>query len=261
MTLALIAGRGDLPALVAAACRVPPLVAQYEGTALSGLKADITFRLETLGTLLAVLSDRGVTQVCFAGGLERPVLDPSMIDARTVPMVPAFLEALGKGDDGALRVFLDVFRKAGFDLLGAHEIAPELAAPHGIYGTVQPDLGMQKDADIAAAHIRKLSPQDIGQACVVSAGQVIAMEDARGTDAMLSALAADAGGILYKGPKSGQTHKVDLPTVGPDTLQAVADAGLGALVVEQGTTLILHRPECIAVADRLGLGFWARSTS
>lgn len=259
MTLALIAGRGDLPALVAAACAVRPLICGIEGVSLGGLKADLTFRLETLGTLLLELGARGVTQVCFVGGLDRPALDPSKLDAETAPLVPVFMEALQKGDDGALRVAVDLFEKTGFDVLGAHEIAPDLLAPRGFYSGCWPDLDMQNDADLAAAHICALSARDIGQACVVKAGHVIAMEDARGTDAMLKDLKNAQGGLLFKGPKAGQSRKVDLPTVGPDTLNAARGAGLRAVVVHVGNALILQFPRCRGIASRQGLSFWGWS--
>ena len=259
MTLALVAGRGDLPALVAAARNTPPLVCGYEGVALEGLEADLTYRLETLGSLLLELGNRGVTQVCFAGGLDRPTLDPTKLDAETAPLVPLFMEALQAGDDGALRVVLGLFEKTGFEVLGAHEAAPGLLAQGGVYGTAWPDAQMRSDAKVAADHILKMSSQDVGQACVVAQGRVVAMEDAKGTDAMLEGVKNAQGGILFKGPKAGQTRKIDLPTVGPDTMDAAHRAGLRGVVVDAGDVLVLHAQDCAARADALGLVFWART--
>lgn len=262
MTLAVIAGRGDLPALVAKAADVPPLVCGYEGIALSDLKADLTFRLETLGTLLLELGTRGVTQVCFAGGLDRPALDPTKLDAETAPLVPIFMKALQAGDDGALRVVVDLFQKTGFEVLGAHQVAPDLLAQGGVYGEHWPDAQMRTDADVAADHILKISPRDIGQACVVGGGRVLGMEDARGTDDMLGRLPAGAQekrAILFKGPKANQSMLVDMPTVGPDTIEAAQRAGLAGVVVDAGDVLVLHPERCAALADQHGLVFWART--
>lgn len=262
MSLALIAGRGDLPALVAAAAQTPPLVCGYEGIALSGVTADLTFRLETLGTLLLELGNRGVTEVCFAGGLDRPALDPSKLDAETAPLVPMFMQALQAGDDGALRVVIELFEKTGFTVRAAHEVAPDLIARGGVYSEQWPDAQMREDADIAADHILDVSPRDIGQACVVAQGEVIGMEDARGTDALLRGLPASAAarrGILFKGPKHNQTRLVDLPTVGPETMVAAHAAGLAGVVVDAGDVLVLHPARCTALANEHGLVFWART--
>jgi len=259
MTLALIVGCGDLPALVADAVDTPPLVCGYEGLSVEGIIPDLTFRLETLGSLLLDLGNRGITQVCFVGALERPALDPSKLDAETAPLVPLFMEALQSGDDGALRVIVDLFEKTGFEVLAAHDIAPDLLAQGGVYGSEWPDAQMRKDAEIAANHILEMSPKDIGQACVVAAGRVVAMEDVRGTDAMLGDLRKVKDGILFKGPKAAQTRKVDLPTVGPETMGAAHAAGLRGVVVDAGDVLVLHPEKCAERADALGLVFWART--
>lgn len=259
MTLALIAGRGDLPALVAAAADAPPLVCGYDGITLEGVTADIIFRLETLGSLLLELGTRGVTQVCFAGALDRPALDPTKLDAETAPLVPMFMQALQAGDDGALRVVVDLFEKTGFDVLGAHEVAGELLAQGGVFGTHWPDRQIRDDAATGARKIFDMSPKDQGQACIVLHGKVVAMEDAGGTDAMIAATRDATGGVLFKGPKQGQSRKIDLPTVGPATIKAAAHAGLRAVVVDAGDVLVLHAEECTALANTLGLVFWART--
>lgn len=262
MTLALIAGRGDLPKLVADAAADTPLICGYEGVALSGLEAHLTYRLETLGSLLLELGHRGVTQVCFVGGLDRPALDPSKLDAETAPLVPMFMKALQEGDDGALRVVVDLFEKTGFQVLGAHQVAPDLLARGSVYGEHWPDAQMRADAEVAAAHILEMSSKDIGQACVVAAGQVVAMEDVRGTDDMLARLpdgAAAKRAILFKGPKENQTLLVDMPTVGPATMEAAHAAGLAGVVVDAGDVLVLHADRCAELADQLGLVFWGRT--
>ncbi|MFC6638015.1 hypothetical protein [Sulfitobacter sediminilitoris] len=131
MTLALIAGRGRLPAEVAAAQDVPPLVCGYEGTPPEGLDVDLTFRLETLGTLLVQLGEKGVTRVCFCGGIDRPQLDPSKLDAETMALVPLFQKALAAGDNGALQILKEIFEQTGFEVLGADELLPDLIANQG----------------------------------------------------------------------------------------------------------------------------------
>jgi len=262
MSLALIAGRGALPAAVAGAQDVPPLVCVYEGFAPDGLVADLTFRLETLGSLLVALGERGITDVCFAGGLDRPALDPAKLDAETAPLVPLFMEALKQGDDGALKVVLDIFTKTGFSVRAAHELAPSLLAEGGVYSQAWPDGQMRDDAAIAAAHLVQIGAQDIGQACIVMDGKVIATEDARGTDALIkrvAPVAQDKRAVLFKAPKPQQTRMVDLPTIGPETLRHVAAAGLGGVVIDAGDVLVLDRATCVEVADAHGLVLWART--
>jgi DUF1009 family protein len=110
--IAVIAGRGGLAAIVAAALE-RPLVAALEGFAPDGLTPDLVFRVERLVPFLDHLVDQGVAQVVFAGAVQRPRLDPAMFDSATAQLVPQLLAAMQGGDDAALRGVIAIFEEAG----------------------------------------------------------------------------------------------------------------------------------------------------
>ncbi|PCH67170.1 MAG: phosphatidate cytidylyltransferase [Rhodobacteraceae bacterium] len=260
--LALIAGRGALPGELANRLEVAPLVCALDGFGPDDLPVDVTFRLETLGTLLAVLRDNGVTDVCMAGAIGRPVLDPSAIDAATLPLVPLLQQAMTSGDDGALRAAIIAFESAGMTVMGAHEVAPDLLPPPGCSTHAQPGAPDRADAARGAEIVAAMAAADIGQACVVQHHQALAVEGAFGTDWMLQSLTTrpDAGGgILFKAPKPGQDRRVDLPTIGPDTIVAACAAGLAGVVIESQGVMVLDRATVLAECNRLGLFLWVRA--
>ena len=86
--LALIAGTGVLPDEVVAALPERPLICAMEGFEPDTLGPDIVFPLEQLGSFIAELKVRGVTELCMAGAVRRPRVDPARIDAATLPLVP-----------------------------------------------------------------------------------------------------------------------------------------------------------------------------
>jgi hypothetical protein len=186
--LALFAGTGVLPGLVRAA-RPDALVCELAGqpSALTGAGV-LTWRVETLGTFLGDLRARGVTEVCLAGGIRRPALDPAAVDAATRPILMRLMGALVAGDDAALRAVMGVLEEAGFTVRAAQDIRPDLLPPPGVPTRVQPAPGVTGDADRGLAVIAALGTADVGQACVVRAGQVMAVEAAPGTDWMLASL-------------------------------------------------------------------------
>ncbi|MEQ3631223.1 MAG: UDP-2,3-diacylglucosamine diphosphatase LpxI, partial [Sulfitobacter sp.] len=188
MSLALIAGRGGLPARVAAAQAEPPLVCAYEGCAPDGLKPDLTFRLETLGSLLAHLLGVGIRDVCLCGAIDRPTLDPAKLDIRTAPLVPQFKQALAAGDNGALEVIKTIFEDHGLRVVGADELVPDLIADSGVLSRELPDEQMRRDAARGAAVLDGLATLDIGQACVIGREQVYGVETIGGTDHLLATL-------------------------------------------------------------------------
>lgn len=261
MTLALIAGRGRLPAQVVAAQAQPPLICALAGTPPDTLAVDLTFRLETLGSLLIELGQRGVTQVCFCGGVDRPALDPEALDAETQPLVPMFQKALAAGDNGALQVIKEIFEQTGFEVLGADMLVPDLVALPGVLSDAWPDAQMRRDAARGEAVLAGLAPLDIGQACVIGGEQVLGVEAMGGTAHLLATLpprAREMNAILCKGPKTGQIREIDMPTIGPETLRAAHAAGLAGVIVDAGDVIVLDREECVRLADEFGLVLWSR---
>lgn len=262
MTLALICGTGDLPGRIAAVQEDRPLVCVLEGYAPRGLTPDVTFRLETLGSLLIRLGHEGVTEVCFCGAIDRPRLDPSLLDEDTRPLVPIIAEALGKGDDGALRAIIGVFEQTGFRVRGAHELAPELVAPPGVLSEAWPDAQMREDARFGASILNALSLFDVSQACVVGERSLLGLETVAGTDALLAGLPEvpqKAMAVLVKAPKIGQDNRVDMPTVGPETVRQVEAAGLRGIVVDAGDVIVLDQDEMVKRCNAAGLVFWSRT--
>ncbi|WP_226781066.1 LpxI family protein [Oceaniglobus trochenteri] len=277
MSLCLIAGQGRLPVLLAemlAEGGAPLLLAQLEGSPWDGPARDdvLTFRLETLGSLIETLVARGVTRACFAGAIRRPVVDPARIDAATLPLVPRLMAALGQGDDGALRVVLDLFQEAGIAIVAAHDLLPGLLADEGVLTRATPGDLVRGDASRAAGIVAAMGQADVGQGCVVLRGQALAIEAQAGTDWMLRSLALMAqdagtlpappptrGGILFKAPKPGQDRRIDLPAIGPDTVALAAELGLAGIVVAAGGVLLLDRELMVARANAAGLFLWVRA--
>ncbi len=261
MTLALIAGNGALPAQVVAAQSERPLICVFGDASPDNLTADVTFRLETLGGLLLDLGTRGITQVCFCGGIDRPTFDPAALDAETAALVPMLQKALSAGDNGALQVVKDIFEQTGFSVIGADQLVPDLVAPPGVMSDKWPDAQMRRDAARGEAVLAGLAPLDIGQACVIGAEQVLGIETIGGTEHLLETLPVQArkvASILCKGPKDGQIREIDLPTIGPATIEQAHKAGLVGVVVDAGDVIVLDADRCAALADEFGMVLWSR---
>ena len=265
--LALLAGSGGLPAVLVEgldrAGAEAPHICALEGFLPDGVTPERTFLLETLGSLIEDLCARGVTEVCFAGAMQRYPIDPARIDAATMPLVPVIQRALTDSDDNGLKAVIAVFENAGLRVVGAHQLLPELLPPEGVATVAQPSARDRRDADRADAILRAMSAADIGQSVAVKSGQALAVEGIFGTDWMLGSLRArpdmaQAGGIFFKAPKQGQDRRVDLPTIGPGTVAGVVAAGLSGLVIEAGGVMVLERAAVARACDAAGLFLWVR---
>ena len=69
---------------------------------------------------------------------------------------------------------------------------------------------------------------------------------------------AQGRGVFYKAAKPGQDRRIDLPTIGPETLRGVAAAGLAGMAFEAGSVICLDLPEMQRLAGELDLFLWAR---
>ncbi len=261
--IALIAGTGDLPGVLAArlvAAGDPPVIC-----AMAGFPPDVPghlprfdFRLETLGSLLSTLAMTGVTRLCLAGAVRRPEIDPAAVDAATAALIPALSAAMGKGDDGTLRAIIALLESRGFTVVGAGDIAPDLILPEGVATRATPGEDLRAAAGLAQARIAEMGRADSGQACVVRDGAVLAEEGPEGTDALIAGLPPGQGGFLFKAPKPGQELRADMPVIGPRTAMLAAEAGLDGIVIEAGGVLVIDPDQTIAILDGLGLFLWIR---
>ncbi len=254
--LAIVAGRGDLPRLIAEDCArrgQPYRVVVFDGISLDWLGAHpgIQAVYEKPGRLFADLRAAGCTEVVFAGGMRRPGLNPLRFDLKMLSLAPKVLAGMKSGDDSALRIVARVFEAEGLKLRAAQEVLSGLLAPPGILTRTAPGDGDRADADRAARIVAALGAVDVGQAAVVAQGLCLGLESIQGTDALLdfvrrtgSAFRPDPDGprgVLFKGPKPGQDLRMDLPAIGPGTVAAAVAAGLAGIAVQAGGTLIVGR--------------------
>jgi DUF1009 family protein len=266
--LGLIAGGGGLPLEVARACQAvdrPFFVIRLKGFADAAL-ADypgIDSGLAELGKTIKALKAERCEVVCLAGLVNRPDFASLKPDLRGMAALPGAIAAARKGDDALLRFLMGEFEHEGFSIVGADEIVKDLTIGEGPLGRLNAGEANRHDIEIAMRAAKTLGQLDIGQGAIAARGLVLAVEAAEGTDAMLRRCAdlppalrgtSDAPiGVLAKAPKAFQDRRVDLPTIGVETVIAASRAGLAGIVGEAGALLLVDRAGVTKMADELGL--------
>ena len=211
------------------------------------------------GRLARYAHAEGCRDMVLVGTALRPALTSLRLDWTTLRLLPEIWRAFRGGDDHLLSGVARIFHDLGFRIVGAHEVAPEILMPRGNIGTFGPE---QRDlADIARglALLRALGPFDVGQAVVVADNQVLAIEAVDGTDNMLERIAelrergrvatGKGVGVLIKAPKPTQDRRLDMPAIGPKTVEAAARAGLAGIAVLAESTIVAEPPELARAAD------------
>ncbi|NVO14014.1 MAG: UDP-2,3-diacylglucosamine diphosphatase LpxI [Rhodoplanes sp.] len=267
--LAIICGGGMLPGTIAAKVEAqgrsvvlfairgwadPAVVAPFRHHWLS---------LARYGAFLRLMKQEGCRDLVFIGTLLRPSLRQLRPDWGAVRRLPRVVRAFRGGDDHLLTSFGRMLEDDGCRLLGAHQVAPDILAGEGLLGGRSPNARDEADIALGLALLAAQSPFDVGQAVVVANRYVLAVEAAEGTDRMLARIAElrDAGriklprgvGVLVKAPKVGQDRRFDMPTVGPNTIDGVARAGLAGLAVAAGGVIVAEPQEVARRAAAAGV--------
>lgn len=266
----IIAGGGKLPIDVANGLDKQghkPFILIVQGEALPeselGQFEHEVLSLENIGSLVGILKRRGITHVVLAGEIKRrPRLGAMRFNLGLLAIVPLVISALARGDDGLLKVVVRGLEARGFTVLGAHQIVPNLTAGEGALTRVAPSKADWKDIEAAYQAAIAIGALDIGQGAVAIGGRAIALEGIEGTDGLLARvkelrghgrLAGKTGGVLVKCAKPGQELRVDLPSIGVQTVEGAHAAGLAGIAVEAGRSLVLDNAMVVAKADALGL--------
>ena len=221
-------------------------------------------RIGAMGKFLNMLKEEGCAEIVMIGPVTRPDLTRIKPDLTGVKLLPRFLKMMRQGDDGLLRGVIDFLEKDhGLKVIAPEDVSADLLAPQGPIGRHQPNENNLNDISQAAKVVRAIGALDIGQGAVVCRGVVLAVEAAEGTDAMLDRLlelsatlkgtAEAREGVLVKLPKPGQERRIDLPTIGVQTIEKAAAAGLAGIAVEAGGALIYDVAAVARAADAAGL--------
>lgn len=267
--LALIAGNGSLPRQIADALahdgRDFRIVAiRGEAEASTRQRANTELGWGEVGRLYDFLKKSGCNEVLLIGGVsQRPDFASILGDFGTLKRLPTIIRALAGGDDSLLTKVIRLFENEGFRVVGIKDVAPQLLASSGVLGRKQPRPEDWRDLELALKATEKLGELDIGQAAVAVGGRVVALEGAEGTDAMLERCAElkhngrvrsrGRAGVLVKTAKPTQDLRVDLPTVGPKTIDLAVSAGLSGIAVEARGALIAEKEATLKKADAEGL--------
>ncbi|MDR2523318.1 MAG: UDP-2,3-diacylglucosamine diphosphatase LpxI [Synergistaceae bacterium] len=262
---AVIAGEGVLPVEIARrlSTRGPaPLVLtlRSDAEAFQGI-ADplVRLRCPSLGRVIREVRKHGAQSVIMAGRVPKKLIFkkllflPALFDLFTLRI----LARSARDDHSLLASVVSALEGEGITVLPYWHILPEFLALEGQLGHRCPTEGERRDFECGAAVLKVTLPCSFGQALVVADGAVVAVEAMEGTDAAVKrAGELAAKGVLVKMMRMDQDPRYDLPTVGPQTIDNMAKAGLTCLAVEACRTLIVDAERTFALAERYNIAIW-----
>ncbi len=259
--IALIAGALDLPFFTRDALRRAGwdvFIVGLKNFVNPDLNPDITVRLGGAGRAIREFKRRRIKKLVFVGSLGHPNLTDLRPDLWTFITLMKIMKHQ-RGYDSMAVALNNVLEKQGFEIVAAQDLAPELAfEAAGVQTRAKPSATDKKNTERAIEVSHTIGAADIGASVVVDK-QVIAVEAAEGTAKMLERVVSmrtnkkKSSGVFAKMTKPGQDLRIDIPAIGVDTVNAVADAHLRGIVVNTKTCFVVNKPAVIAQADKRGI--------
>jgi UDP-2,3-diacylglucosamine hydrolase len=258
--LGILAGGGTLPFEIAAHAQRtqrPVHMVALKGEADPGVASypHTWVNWGQIGGMVAAMRKHGCRELVLAGTVRRPNLWTLRPDLGLLLALPRLFRTLQGGDDSVLRRVIGFFEHKGFTVVGVADVAPHLLASTGPLGSCSPTPTDEAAIVRGLALLDALGAFDVGQAVVATADQIVAIEGAGGTDAMLGQISNldMPGAVLVKWPKPGQELRLDLPAIGPRTVALAKQAKLAGIAVQAGGAVILEREVLRAAADGAGV--------
>tara|TARA_R110000868_G_scaffold190862_1_gene434882 strand:- start:184885 stop:185724 length:840 start_codon:yes stop_codon:yes gene_type:complete len=261
--LGIIAGGGHLPDLLVEHCQrenIPFHVVIFKGQpqphSFDMYEAESTqLALGQVGKVIQTFKEQGVTHLVMGGRLEKPSLFDLRLDLKGLKIINRLRT---KHDDELLTSVCDFLEEEGFDVIGAHEVREDLLMPSGLLTKTQPSASQRQFIAIGMEAVEALGALDIGQAAVIKEGVILGVEGVEGTAELIQRCASlrgkeNKGAILVKAAKPKQNLRVDMPTIGLETIEQLAQLNYEGVAILAGQSLFLDREKALRVADQKGL--------
>jgi UDP-2,3-diacylglucosamine hydrolase len=269
--LGLIAGEGEFPILVARGAKAAGLrvaCASLGGFARPELAevvdVNASVGLMRLGQWIRVLKRHHVTHAIMVGRVPKKTMYARgrigrwlqfVPDARTISLYVRRLRH-DKRDHKLLEAVADELQAAGITLIDSTTYTKDHLATAGVMTSREPTDRQRDDARFGFELCKTISKLDVGQSIALIDKDVIAVEAMEGTNAMIRRAGEwcrTKGWTFVKVSNARQDMRVDVPTVGVQTIELLKEAGCGCIALEIGQVMMIDKPKVLETAEKAGI--------
>ena len=262
--IGLVAGSGDLPREIIDACyaekrEIFVIALENEADEVSISHAPHEWvGVGQVGKWTKILKKKGINNIVLAGKVRRPKLSDLKLDFSGTRLLSRIIGSKNQGDNVLFMTIIRHLEQSGFNIMGIDKAFKSILTPFGLLTEEKPDQRAIDDIKVGVNAAKLLGQADIGQSVVVQRGVVLGVEAVEGTDSLISR-AGDLKDISSKGPilikmkKPNQDTRIDLPTVGINTIENAYKNGIRGIALESEGALIVNRKAFISRANQLDI--------
>ena len=202
------------------------------------------------GKIINLIKKKRSKKVLFAGKIAKPKFTSLRLDFKGIYYMPSVIKAAKLGDAAIIKSIIKILNNENIKVISSTYYNSELAQKAGNYSKSKPSKIDLLSINKGIKYLTKLNSLDHIQAIVVKENKIIATETYKGTRNMLLNLKKNSGGILIKFPKKKQDLRMDLPTIGLNTLKDCKKYGLKGIVLKSKKNVFLDKDKCINFANK-----------
>ena len=204
------------------------------------------------GEILELIKSKKCKKVLFAGNIVKPKLSKLKLDLRGIYYIPRIIKASKLGDAAILKELINILSENQIKVIKLNTYNPELTLGKGCYTKLKPSITDELTIKKGIQILNKSNSLNHVQALVINNHKVVSLEKRKGTKEMLKSIKNNSlrNKLLLKMPKSKQDLRVDLPTIGLDTLKDCKKANIKGIVVKAGQNIFLDRHKGLQFANK-----------
>ncbi len=204
------------------------------------------------GKIISILKENKCKKVLFAGKVKRPNFSRINLDFKGIYYFPRIIKKSKLGDAAILKEIIKIFKSEKIQTISSTTFTPELNLSKGNYSKHKPDKKDKVEINKALKALKKSNQYDHIQGAI-SRDNLVILEKREGTKKMLKKVKKIKNidkGVLVKFPKKKQDLRVDLPTVGLNTLKQCKAVGLKGIVLKHKKNIFLDKKRSIDFANK-----------
>ena len=211
-----------------------------------------SFGIGQFGKIFKFLSENKCKTALFAGKIDKPKFSTLKVDFKGFYYLPSIVKAAKLGDAAILKAIIKILLKEKIKVINSNTYNPDLTLSKGCYTKLKPNTKDLVSVNKGIKSLSVLNPHNHVQGLVVSNSLIIAKEKIHGTTKMLQTINKDKDfqGILIKFPKKNQDLRIDLPTIGLDTLKDCKKSGIKGIVLKSKQNIFLDKSKSIKYANK-----------
>ena len=202
------------------------------------------------GKIIHILKENNCKKVLFAGKVNKPNFSKLKLDFKGIYYIPRIIKSSKLGDAAILKEIIKILKKEKISTVSSTTFTPELSLIKGNYSKIKPSIQDKLDINQSIKALNKTRAYSYSQGAVSRNNKVIAIEGKEGTKKMLKKIKNRGSGVLVKFPKKKQDFRIDLPTIGLNTLKQCKKAGLKGIILKHKKNIFLDKKKCIQYVNK-----------